>query len=369
MAAPQSGPAIEYVREVQGESSLSYPKITGLDNQFVQDEINRKILALGEVEKYQLAMQAFLKSGGTGVTVKSEARFLTVKEKPRLFSVVFKTSGKQPDGKLGSRNIPMVFDLNNGTRLTAADLFTDAETAGQRLDEKAETIFSSDMMTYAEISSPLPVPLEDFSLEEGAIVFYYSAARYTTLSGAAGALHLYVGEVSLPFSELITSLDDYQAFIPGHGDKERIQANCSAGHLPGLLPKIGEAAESIQADYPQLIDPEVFPSGEKYYPEHEAFRGNALILNEQGRLGGILAQRMNLFGLMCGETEQKLVQACLGDPYSTIQLDENTALLYGMSEGTADEYRFGDHSLLMAYDLQGVLRTIFLSEITPESER
>ena len=97
--------------------------------------------------------------------------------------------------------------------------------------------------------------------------------------------------------------------------------------------------------------------------EDAVFRDVSLIVPFRGEeITGILTRRISLFGLETGRTENQAVAQVLGEPETTLPLDADTAAQYAQVAGTATFYTMGEYRLMLNFDTDGILQSVYLSK-------
>ena len=119
--------------------------------------------------------------------------------------------------------------------------------------------------------------------------------------------------------------------------------------------------------YALLTDPDIYEGGRMIALEDGAFRQVWILTDalteefDQSVVQGIRADRLNFFGLCTGTTTREAWRAALGDPETTLAVDEARAESWRIVPGTSDYYPFGDCRLRLHADEDGVLRSVFLT--------
>lgn len=223
-----------------------------------------------------------------------------------------------------------------------------------------------EISSYGDASGLLPIPLNAFLLDEAGISFYYAPDQLTLLSGKSGAVNFHYDELApwlkLGEDDVLAQIAVPQLLSAGPLTEESIAEYLSQGRLPGIPVQLGDELGTVLEDYPLLMDSEGFPGGSKYLLEDARFRGTALIeeAGNSGKIAGILSQRVNLSGIITGKTQRDEVLSLLGQPASTLALDDNTAASYGLLAGQMDSYAQAGHALEMIYDQAGLLQAVWL---------
>ena len=353
---------IEYTVLETGSSFIQRPMITGFENVEVQERINTAIIIDGGYPAYEAIFNSLTDPNETGLQLKAEAKILGEFSDPGLLTIKIEASGRIGPGRPGHRVTALMYDLKSGERISAVDFFKDTELTVTALGELVEEYIEPWMSDYLTPDELYPIPMDNLLADEAGITFYYDQSRFNTLSDRSGA-------VSFQYDELLDLLllEDESVlnkigFIEDAEDiRSSVHTAVTLGSLPGLPVKIGETTQEVLLDFPPLYDSEAFPTGERYQLEDARFRGSWLISDGEN-ITGILSHRLNLFGLKTGETGQQEVVEALGEPQSSITLDENAALSYGLSARNLDSYEFDDKTLYFNYDTGDILQAIWLNQ-------
>ena len=361
----QAAPKIEMVTGQAGSSALSYPRLTGMPNLFVQDKINSKIAEKGNIAQHEVTMNSPAPQGARGVNVWCEAYILSGSGEPAVFSVVVFAEGKMPGGRLGYEATPMMFDLKTGDEISADALWTDSFQAQVFFDSWVENEPSLALNTYVDPYSALPVPIDRAMLTPYGINIYYPPGTYVLLSDRAGVFSFYFHEVKTILntgeSSLLFPLDAWADVMVNAETAGRVFEAAASGQLPGIENVIGRGIAEVVAQFKELTDSEAFLSGERYVLEDARFRDVYVTVLDGVTVEGILARRMNLFGLIIGEATKAACIKTLGEPLLQLVMDEPLAQQYAMQIGTAAIYQAGDYRIMLAFNADDVLSTIYLA--------
>lgn len=362
-AAETGGVRIDAVVVEQGDNRVSYPRISGLDNAFVQDSVNARILQQAQPHLDTLA--ALAAGLGGSLQARYEAWLMPSATGHDLLGILLNAQGKLPTGRSGHLLVPMAFDLANAQEIGAEGFFLDAAQAQGALEAMTEDAFSETLSNYLDVSAMTPLPITRAVPTEEGLLFCYPEGGMTWLSGrAASVFYLY--------HELAPLLDLSEgSLLDGAGVSGKLKASsesgrliaqaAEAGRLPGLDAAIGGELDALTEAHRLLYDPEGFPGGEKIQLEDDRYRGTALLTTDGGTVSGLLSRRMNLFGLITGSTTREEARLVLGAPAGTLPLDAAAAELYGLRTGEMDSYRFGSNDLRLAYNQDGTLGAVWLN--------
>ncbi|NLE69441.1 MAG: hypothetical protein GX611_04545 [Clostridiales bacterium] len=364
-SATTSKAVIDMVSKTAGDSSLNYPEITGMDNSFVQDQINQAI-----VEHITPHLNTFtvLQSGTPGQLVLSgEAFILPSTDGHDLLSILFTAEGRMPNGRTGYQQLPLQFDLANGQEVTADQLFTNKEEARTHLEDLVDALFMDDLSNYLDLSALRPLPLERLLIDATGISFFYPEDSLTWLSGRPASFHFLFHEIqdlmNLEEGSFLHSLGVLNRMHTNEHTGKAIEEAARSGKLPGLAVTLGEKLETAIKRHSLLYDPEGFADGEKYQLEDDRFRGSVLISFDRDTIAGVLSRRMNLSGLITGASTQADALLALGQPAVSLPLGEDAAALYGLPEGNMDIYPFEPNELRLVYDQEDQLIAIWMQTI------
>lgn len=102
--------------------------------------------------------------------------------------------------------------------------------------------------------------------------------------------------------------------------------------------------------------------------EDGAFRGVYILTDAlteefgQSVVQGIRADRLNFHGLCTGDTTIDIWREMLGEPDTTLTVDDERAESWRIVPGTSDYYTYGNCRLRLHADEEGVLRSVFLTK-------
>lgn len=353
---------IAYTVLETGSSFIQIPMITGVEDSEVQESINTAMFVDGGFPAYEAIFNSLTDPNETGIQLRAEAKILGEFSDSGLLTVKIEASGRIGPGRPGHRVKALLYDLASGERISAGDLFKDIEQTQTALNELVGEEIEPWMSDYLTPDELYPIPLDNLLLDEAGITFYYDQSRFNTLSNRSGAVNFHYDELlDLLNMDEGSVLNKIGLMTAAEDTRFAVQAAVSLGTLPGLPIKIGEKTQEVLLNFPSLYDSEAFPTGERYQLEDARFRGSWLISDGE-YVTGFLSHRLNLFGLKTGEATLQEVGEALGEPQSSIMLDENAALSYGLSPGLLDSYEFGDNTLFFNYDIGDILQAIWLNQ-------
>ena len=353
--------SVSLQREEVGESYIEIPVIS-LENTFVADTVNRAVI---DALTGHMNTLALLKTGVTGkLVVTARTEILPAFNGHDVYSVLLSAQGRMPNGRLGHQHTPLQFDLANGQPLMLEMLFRDPKQASEWLENTVFEALSTDLSNYLDLDSLRPFPAERFLLSSSGISFYYPEESLTWLSGKSASIHLHYYEMedilNLDDSALLTSLGVSSRLQPGTDSQSAIQADITAGRLPGLDAVLGESMAGLIERNALQYDPEGFPEGQSYQLEDDSYRGTLALSLDGQTLSGLLSRRMNLHGLITGRTTREQTLAVLEQPTASLDMPAAAAELYGLEAGMMDIYPMQKNELRLYYDSNMVLSAVWL---------
>lgn len=373
---------------VDGNRYIVYPKFVANDpaRKETADRLNRYIYNTAHIGEY-LQLLPSVQAGGTGLVVSynQSKSHQFYQGDQRIYSLLITATGKMLQGRPGTVYYPMVLDCNTGDPITFDQLFTDPDGAKAFIEQYMLDVVEPTLSTYLENNQLLPVPWDRFYLPgEGMITFYYDKDQLSFLSGHPGA-------VTFRFSELWDYLDTSADGIPmqfiGRGYqfdqysspsdlsywKEDVQQKLLLGHIPGLdnfpfgPPSIEWTVEQLKRDYRVTVDSSFYPGGACIEVENPECRGTLLLTDaDELNITGILASRVDMYGIITGKTTLQEAKALLGAPDAELPFSQAAADLYLVCPGTAAIYsyqnEFDSVSLTLYADESNVIQYIKLSQ-------
>ena len=356
-----------------GDSHVFYPELQDAQGREMIAKVNDAIFQKAEIEEYLRVLKT-VTEGSVGLTVDCDYSYDVSNG---LFSVVFSASGKMPQGRPSQKYYAMTFDLETGEEVTFDRLFSDPDGALKLIEENMDSKVSDILSTYMENSALLPVPMDNFVVLHDAVTFYYDNDQLSFLSGDSGAVSFWYYELEpyLDLSEnsIAKRLQTFER--SGIKDAEQlaqvIMDNVSHGVMPGLDVTISAADDvrlSVGADVHTLVDSFKQTTDSGYYPggsylevENALLRGTYILTDESGdEVTGILSKRLDMFGIKTNVTTAHEWREILGQPTASLALDENTAEQYLLCAGSSDQYVYGEHTLTLHADENGVLYAVIL---------
>lgn len=344
------------------KSSVHYPQIDGMADETLQQEINDRILQEGCVVE-RLNRLSMLLQSPVPLTVTYQATLAN-----GVFSCVLESSGAVVNERSTHVWNTVCIDLNDGSDITYADLFTDAEGALAFMADLLEYDLAPDLSAHLRNSMLTPVP-EQFTLSDTALTLYYPIDQLSTLSDRAGSV-----------SFLWTELADYLLLDEGsvldrigvnamlQGDAGAIRAAVESGTLPGIPVTLGGSVQEATDTFHMLTDPDLYQDGRMFALEGAAFRQVWLLTDaltsswENSIIKGLRLDRVNLYGLYTGMPRNEAI-ALLGTPDASVALDADAADAYRLPEGTSDYYNYTGVQLRLHFDGEETLHSLIVTQM------
>ncbi|MBN1778197.1 MAG: hypothetical protein JW811_08760 [Clostridiales bacterium] len=344
-----------------GDNYVRYPQLDGLQTLAVQQAINDAIVEEAAIAQRLITLST-LQPGGAGLQVSYTAYL-----QDSLLSAVINAKGTMENLRSGQKYTALAYDLQTGARLQMKDFFTDPDAAVAWMEARLQSSLEDELSNYLEHADITPLPVDSFAFDSCGITFYYPYQQFALLSGYSAAVQFLYGELQAFLISNEGSVPSrLGALLPQYTDaqiKERIETIVSQGTLPCIPVKLGDSIPDLIADYRLTRTPDQFPGGRYFQFEAPVFR-EVLILSDALTAGydasvaeGILATRMNLYGIQTGVTMQTRWREILGEPVS-VYLDTSTAVDYGLPAGTADYYTISNRQLMLYADETGVLYAV-----------
>lgn len=357
---------VDVKEETAGNSRMSYPVVSGIEDEIVQGKINTAIETGLSLESTRLTMKRIVERGGEA---EGEATLLmdtAVYQKGDVLSVAVSRRGEQADGSLGDSVTAMVFDLKTGDRIPLEALFADPQASLGAMEGIIETEIGGSLNAYMENAKITPMPRDNYSIDALGVTVYYPASQYSMVSGSAGACQFYFYELEDGLSELGKTLSAVEETADA---AKGIRDAVSMGAFPNWVAdvKLGEPIGTYMKEYTQLTDPDYTLESRVYLFEEPQLRGMSLETwlyaeceEEEAPLTAIRAARIDLFGIRPGISTLAECEKLLGAPDGRATLDENDAVDLMLEPGDSLFYVSGENTLEIHADQQGVVSCLIL---------
>ena len=361
----ESRPVTEENALKLGGSSVSYPVITGMEDEALQTQVNEQILEDLQVKGYLDRMTALISDEIHSISVHWDGAVLG-----DVFSGLLEAEGALKNLRSSHAWTWTNVDLRDGHEITFGELFAEEDAAREWLEAYLEESVVPELSPHLAASAVTPLP-EGFRLEPTGLTLLYPADQLCTLKERSGA-------VKIAWNEMREIADWSEDGIPARiGAAEmidwteespaRIREMTESGQLPGIPVRIGDRVKDWTDRTNLLNDPEEYAGGRMFEPEGAAFRNVYLLSDavnrgwEDSEVLGIRMDRGCAWGLCIGETQASVWRDALGEPDDTAVFDAEKAESYRTVPGTCDYYEFGEYRLQLQADEDGILVSITLA--------
>ena len=365
-AALAESASVETVAVQAGESYVHYPKLTGMADEAIQGSVNDQLVEKADIASYLVTL-SLLEPDGLGLTVDEQSTL-----HGDLFSTVLSAKGRMSGGREGHVYTALAYDLQTGTQIAPEQLFTAPDEARAWMEERLTATYADELSGYLESGELTPLPMNNFSLDDDGVTFYYPASQFSLLSGYSGACEFHFDELyeflDLSEDSVLSRWGVKQDALTADEQRERITALLSTGTLPGAKARIGDSVAELVAQYRLLREPDQYPGGRYFQLESAPFRQILLLSDalqkgyDQSVVAGIRSMRCNLFGLATGTATRQEWRDVLGTPESTVVFDEAKAYDYSLPACQADYYTIGEYQLCLFADADDLLYAVQLSK-------
>ena len=287
-------------------------------------------------------------------------------------SLVLHWDGTQADGTAGSAVRALALDLTTGEEIRLEQLFDDADAAIDAMERIIEEDVLPDLSDYMEYSELLPMPRDNYAVDEYGLTVYYPDDSYRYFDEQSGAVQFawyeladYIGEDSPVY-----------ALAHAQGDLTALADAAKDGKLPGPMTqaavgqKLGEALDA----YTLLTDPDYTKDSRVYLFEEASLRGWAVEIPKYAEtdeaetpISAIRTTRADVCGLTVGKTTKAELTALLGEPLETRGYDEDEAADRMLEAGESLFFALSGRILQAHVDENSVLQCLILRDAIPEA--
>ena len=286
-------------------------------------------------------------------------------------SLVLHWDGTQADGTAGSAVRALALDLTTGEEIRLEQLFDDADAAIDAMERIIEEDVLPDLSDYMEYSELLPMPRDNYAIDEYGLTVYYPDDSYRYFDEQSGAVQFawyeladYIGEDSPVY-----------ALAHAQGDLTALADAAKDGKLPGPMTqaavgqKLGEALDA----YTLLTDPDYTKDSRVYLFEEASLRGWAVEIPKYAEtdeaetpISAVRTTRADVCGLTVGKTTKDELTALLGEPRETRAYDADDAADRMLEAGESLFFELSGHILQAHVDENSVLSCLILRDAMPE---
>jgi hypothetical protein len=262
-------------------------------------------------------------------------------------------------------------DLRDGHEIFFGELFTDEDTAREKIRVYLEEQIVPELSAHLQNSDLTPIP-ERFLLEKTGLTLLYPVEQLSTLSDRAG-------DIRVGWNVLEDVLNLSEGSIPDRigvrdmislteNGAERIRAVVETGGLTDVPAWIGDSVQELTDRYHTLTDWDGIEDGRLFALEGGCFRGVYLMTDnltedwKDSKVQGIRMDEGCLWGLCPGRTARAEWLAVLGEPEWTTVVDEEKADANRLVPGNCDNYWYGAYLLQLYSDENGTLASVMVTE-------
>ena len=224
-----------------------------------------------------------------------------------LASMTLVWNGTQADGTNGSSTIGLVLDLTTGEAVELARLFDDADAAFAAMENIISDDVLSELSDYMEYGDLLPMPTDNYAIDEQGLTVFYPDDRYRYFDEKNGAVQFAWYELAAYIGE------DSPVYALAHKEQsaDELKAAVAEGRLPGAMESVslGEKLGDVLARYTLLTDPDYTNDSQVYLFEEPELRGWAVEIpkyaeteEDETPISAIRTTRAELCGLTIGKT-------------------------------------------------------------------
>ena len=160
--------------ETAGNSSVSYPVVSGLADESVQGRLNAAIETGLSLANARLLLERVRAAGGEPEGQATLTMETTVYRVGNVLSVAVSRTGEQADGSIGHSVTALVFDLMTGDPVALDVLFADPEAAYAHMEAVLQEELGESMNAYTDNASVLPMPRDNYALDALGLTVYYA---------------------------------------------------------------------------------------------------------------------------------------------------------------------------------------------------
>ena len=320
-----------------------------------------------QIEARFMQEKAAVAANRTGAVVRQMGN---VWQDGKTASMALRWQGEQANGREGSLGAGLTVNLETGVEILLGDLFTDSGAAIAAMEEIIENDVLGSMSDYMEYVDLLPMPTDNYSINEAGLTVYWPEERYRYFDGESGSVMFY-------WHELVDYIgEESPAYALAHPDVSYnlgpIEEESMASGLGTCNDlKLGELLGRTAQLYP-LAEPDYTTDALVYPLERE--RGYAVEIpkyaeteEDKTPVSALRAFNISISGLLTtGKTTEAEIVALLGEPEREIVFDEEAAFDALLEPGKSLYYRLAS-VMQLHLDEDGVLSCIILRDAMPES--
>lgn len=338
-----------------------------------QDDEQSEVSQAAETANVQIEMRFAQKKAEqllsrAGASVQQSGELFT---SGSLASMTLVWNGTQADGTNGSSTIGLVLDLTTGEAVELARLFDDADAAFAAMENIISDDVLSELSDYMEYGDLLPMPTDNYAIDEQGLTVFYPDDRYRYFDEKNGAVQFAWYELAAYIGE------NSPVYALAHKEQsaEELKAAVAEGRLPGAMESVslGEKLGDVLARYTLLTDPDYTNDSRVYLFEEPELRGWAAEIpkyaeteEDETPISAIRTTRAELCGLTIGKTTRDEVIAMLGEAKETRVYDEDAARDRMLPAGESLFYELSGKILQAHIGEDGTLAGVILRGAMPE---
>ena len=350
--------------ELTEELSVHYPVLSGGADKAVTEQVNSLIREKCRIGEYMTRM-ALLLSGGS---LEADWKGGLLND---VFSCAVFASGAVEDTRPTYVWTAVTADLRDGHEITFEELFTDADTAREKIRAYLEEAVAPELSAHLLNSELTPLP-EQFYLERSGIMLLYPVEQLSTLSDRAGDIRIgwnvVKDELNPEADGIPARIGALDAAVLTERGAEKLRADAAEGRMTDVPAIIGDSVQEMTDRYHTLTDWDGIEDGRLFALEGGSFQGVYLVTDNltkdwaNSKVQGLRMDRGCLWGLCPGETVRAEWLDVLGEPEGSAEVDADKAEANRLEPGTCDYYRCGDYLLQLYSDGDGTLVSVMLTE-------
>ncbi|MBR4040553.1 MAG: hypothetical protein IKJ11_10735 [Clostridia bacterium] len=277
--------------------------------------------------------------------------------------------GEQADGTEGCMAAGLTVNLETGDEITMEQLFADYDGALAQMERIIADDVLGSMSDYMEYADLLPMPQDNYAVNERGLTVYWPQDRYRYFDGMSGSVTFYWYELA----DYIGAESPVYALArtDAPNNLSAIEAQCMSGGIdPMLALELGELLGNAAQWYP-LADPDYTTDALVFPLERE--RGFAVEIPKYAEtdeddtpISAIRAARISMGGLLTtGKTTQAEAIALFSEPARETTYSEAAAFDAMLVPGKSLFYEVSGRVLQLHFDGDDLLSCVILHDAMP----
>lgn len=215
---------------------------------------------------------------------------------------------------MGTQKYGLVFAMEDGSRVTWDQVFSDGDAAAAWIEAQAEAEAASLGNAYSEYNDISPVPRDNFTVGEHVFTVYYPAAQLSYFSGLSGGFSFYAYELDGLLAEGVPIAQGEISEA-----ETAVRQAVDTGALPGALADWAMGMQMQEADEALgLVDVPDFDAANALWRFEAPLMQGVTFLSdredmqvETAVITGIVTTHYDLSGLQTGRTTFAACEAAL----------------------------------------------------------